>query len=62
MNLIGLLVGTLGLERELALAIVAVIMSGGVWAAVAIWPFLAPFVGTINGVIAVFGISAIIGF
>lgn len=62
MNLIGSLVGTLGLEREMALAIVAVIMSGGVWAAVAMWPFLMPFVATIQGIIALMGISAVVGF
>ena len=56
------LVGTLGLEREFALAIASVIASGGLTYAIIVYPFLAPFIGTLQGVIAIFGISGIVGF
>jgi len=60
--MIGKLVGTLGLEQQAAATIAAFIMSGGVYAAAAMWPFLAPFIVTIKGVAAIMGISGVIGF
>lgn len=56
------LVGTLGLEREFAVAVAGVIASGGLTYAILVYPFLAPFIGTLQGVIAIFGISGIVGF
>jgi hypothetical protein len=58
----GLLVGTLGIERQTALAIVAAIEAGGLWYAAAVYPMLAPFVGTVQGILAIMGISAVVGF
>ncbi|WGG45358.1 MULTISPECIES: hypothetical protein [Rossellomorea] len=60
--LTGKLVGTLGLEREFAVAVAGVIASGGLTYAIIVYPFLAPFIGTLQGVVAIFGISGIIGF
>ncbi|UOY91140.1 hypothetical protein MUG87_11265 [Ectobacillus sp. JY-23] len=61
-KLTGLLVGTLGVEKQVAVAIAGLIASGGVWYAVIAYPFLAPFVATIQGVIAIAGTAGIIGW
>ncbi|EOO23061.1 hypothetical protein ICM_06284 [Bacillus cereus BAG1X2-3] len=58
----GLLVGTLGVEKSVALAIAGLIASGGVWYAAVAYPFLAPFVATIQGVMAVAGTGAVVGW
>lgn len=60
--MMGRLVGALGLERQTANAIVAVIMSGGVYTAAAIWPVIAPFLATIQGITAVVGFAGVAGF
>ncbi|MGE1027522.1 hypothetical protein ACQGS6_26790 [Bacillus sp. GMs2/2] len=61
-NMGGFLVSSLGLEKSTAMAIAEVIVTGGVTAAVVAWPFLAPFVATINGIAAVGGIGLLTGF
>lgn len=60
--MIGRLIGTLGVERQLAVTISSFIMSGGVYAAAAMWPMLAPFIGAIQGVSAVIGFAGVVGF
>ncbi|SEI86860.1 hypothetical protein SAMN04488113_12715 [Alkalibacterium gilvum] len=60
--LLGRLIGTLGLEAQTANLIISVISTGGVYAAAAIWPVIAPFIVTIKGITAIAGITAISGF
>ena len=60
--MIGNLVGTLGIAQQTAAVIATVISTSGPYAAVAIWPFLAPFIGTIKGVTAVIGLAGLIGW
>jgi len=59
---LGWLVGQFGLSEAVAALIVSIITTDGIWAAVAIYPFLAPFVGTVEGLIFIFGASALIGW
>jgi hypothetical protein len=59
---LGNLVGTLGLEQQTANLIVAAISTGGLYAAAAMWPVIAPFVVTIKGITAIAGIAAVSGF
>ena len=60
--ILGKLVATLGLGEELALAIVALIASGGVYYATLVYPIIAPFIVTIQGLTAIFGISAVVAW
>lgn len=60
--MLGRLVGTLGLEQQLAHTIVAFIMSGGIAVAATAFPIIAPFIGTIGALQAALGAGAVIGF
>jgi hypothetical protein len=60
--LLGWLVGQFGLSETVAALIVSIITTDGIWAAVAIYPFLAPFVATVEGLIFLFGTSVLIGW
>ncbi|UOY91139.1 hypothetical protein MUG87_11260 [Ectobacillus sp. JY-23] len=61
-HFVGHLVSKLGLDQEVSLAIVALLGSAGAAAVVAAWPFLAPFVLTLRGILAVAGTAAAVGF
>jgi cephalosporin-C deacetylase-like acetyl esterase len=58
----GWLVGQFGLSQATAFAIVALISSGGIDAAALVYPFLLPFIGTIQGLIFVFGTAVLVGW
>jgi hypothetical protein len=60
--LLGWLVGQFGLTEPVAAMIVSIITTDGIWAAVAIYPFLLPFAGTAQGLIFLFGTAALIGW
>lgn len=61
-HLLGWLVGNLGISQATAFAIVALIGSGGLDAAALVYPIIAPFVGTIQFILAVVGAAAVVGW
>lgn len=60
--MIGRMVGVLGIDSVVAYAILEALTSGGALYVATMWPILAPFIATINGIKAVVGISAAVGF
>jgi hypothetical protein len=58
----GLLVSKLGISAQVAGAIAAALTSGGAAAVIAVWPFVAPFIGTMEVILAVWGTAAVVGF
>ncbi|MGE1027523.1 hypothetical protein ACQGS6_26795 [Bacillus sp. GMs2/2] len=59
---LGFLVGKMGISEGLAATIVGVLASAGPAAVAAAWPFLAPFVVTLRGILTVVGTTAAIGW
>ncbi|NCD20642.1 MAG: hypothetical protein EOL89_11815 [Actinobacteria bacterium] len=51
-----------GLTYYAALAIVTTLANGGIYAVIAIWPFIAPVAITVKTLMAVFGTAAAVGF
>lgn len=60
--MLGHLVTKLGLSEAVAGAIVGALTQGGMNLVVAFWPMLAPFVWTLQGVLAVAGATAVIAY
>lgn len=58
----GFLVSKLGLGEGVAFAIVSALTSGGAALVGTMWPFVAPFLMTVNGIIAVSGSAAAVGY
>ncbi len=58
----GQLVSRFHLATETAVAVCAVMSSGGVYAVLAVWPFLAPAIATLEFTLAVFGVSSSVAF
>jgi hypothetical protein len=58
----GLLVSKLGLGEGLAFAIVSALTSSGAALVGTMWPFVVPFLMTVNGIIAVAGSAAAVGY
>ncbi|SEI86841.1 hypothetical protein SAMN04488113_12714 [Alkalibacterium gilvum] len=58
----GLLVSKLGLGEELAFAIVSALTGSGAALVGTLWPFVAPFLLTLNGIIAFSGTAAGVGY
>lgn len=56
------LVGTLGWDNDAALALAGIFATGGAAAVMAIFPFLAPFLGTLEMVFLFGGTGAFVGF
>lgn len=61
-SVLGLLVSTLGLSEGVAFAVVAALTTGGASLVAVMWPFLAPVVLTLRGILAVAGTGAVIGY
>ena len=60
--LLGMLVSKLGLSHGVSLAVVAAFTQGGGQLVAAMWPFIAPFVLTINGIMLTAGTAAVVGY
>lgn len=60
--LLGYLVSKLGLSKELAFGVVVALSEGGGHLVAAMWPMLAPFVLTLDGILAVAGTAAVVGY
>lgn len=58
----GKLVEKAGVSEAVAWSVVAVLSSGGLYAAAAAWPLLAPFLGTAKAIAAIAGTSAVVAF
>ncbi|MCM2139865.1 hypothetical protein [Vagococcus fluvialis] len=58
----GLLVSKLGLAEGVAFSIVTALTTSGAALVSTLWPFVAPFVMTVNGIIAVSGTAAAVGY
>jgi hypothetical protein len=56
------LVSRFHLATETALMICATLSSGGIYAVLAIWPFLAPAIATVEFTLAIFGVSSTVAF
>lgn len=56
------LVSRFHLAKSLAVAIVAVLASGGATAVLALYPFLLPVIGTTEFMLAVFGVASTVAF
>lgn len=61
-NILGNLVSQLGLSEPLAFAIVSAITYYGAYGASAIFPIIAPFVLTLQGMLAVAGAGFVVGW
>ncbi|QHE63300.1 MULTISPECIES: hypothetical protein [Rossellomorea] len=62
MSALGLLVSKLGLSESVAFGVVAALTTGGASLVAALYPFLAPFVLTLRGILAIAGTGAVIGY
>jgi hypothetical protein len=61
-NLCGYLINNLGISAQVAFAITALIVSGGLDAAALVYPIIFPFIGSIQVVIAILGVSFVAGW
>lgn len=60
--LLGKLVSTVGLDQGLAFAIVGALSTGGYYAVAAAFPFILPFLLTLNGLLATAGTAAVVAY
>lgn len=60
--LLGDLVSKLGLSQGVAFAVVAALSQGGIQLVTAMWPLLAPVALTLNGILAIAGTAAVVGY
>ena len=58
----GALVYKFGLSWQVAGYIVTLVVNGSIWYLCLIWPFLAPFLGTMKVILAVSGTGALVGW
>lgn len=59
---LGLLVSKMGLSEGVAFAVVTALTTGGASLVAVMWPFLAPVVLTLRGMLAVAGTGAVVGY
>ncbi|EAF8635377.1 hypothetical protein AX805_15765 [Listeria monocytogenes] len=58
----GMLVSKLGLSQSVAFAVVAALTAGGAELVSVMWPFLAPFLMTLKGILIAGGSAAVVGY